>query len=393
MVKEAALARTKQLGVIFAIWTGLAVIAGTQWHLQSLHSGHPVTWFYALRLSLIEHWIYAVLTPFVLWICARLPFGRRGWLLTALVHTLGVAAFLLMFVGIRMALGPVYDPSSGKLAHASWSLFRGLLLEYPYDALWMYGGIVAVSQGWDYYRKYKERELRASRLEAQLAQAQLKMLKMQLDPHFLFNTLHSISSLMHEDVEAADEMVARLSELLRMSLDNMNEHEITLKREMEFMEGYLAIQQTRFRDRLRVCVSIDPRSLDAMVPTMILQPLVENAVRHGVASRSTAGKVEIRSELRDDRLRLEVCDNGPGPDEGRTYLPTTKGRGLANTRARLDQLYGASHQFSFRKPAGGGTIVIMDIPARMKSGTAREVRESRPPYEESVDAHSHDYRG
>jgi LytS/YehU family sensor histidine kinase len=179
-----------------------------------------------------------------------------------------------------------------------------------------------------------------------------------------------------------------------MSLGNMNEHEITLKREMEFLEGYLAIQQTRFRDRLKVCVSIDPRSLDAMVPTMILQPLVENAVRHGVASRSTAGKVEIRSELRDDRFRLEVCDNDPGPDEGRTYLPTTKGGGIANTRARLDQLYGASHQFSFRKPAGGGTIVVMDISARMKSNTAGGAgQESHPVHEENVDAHSHDYRG
>jgi hypothetical protein len=212
MVKEAALARAKQLGIIFAVWTSLAVIAGTQWHLQSLHSGHPVTWRYALWANLIDHWIYSVLTPFVLWICARFPFGRCGWLLTALVHTLGVAAFLLVFVSIRMAPGPVYDPSTGKMAHASWELFRSLLLEYPYDALWLYGGIVAVSQGWDYYCKYRERELRASRLEAQLAQAQLKMVKMQLDPHFLFNTLHSISSLMHEDVEAADDMVARLSE-------------------------------------------------------------------------------------------------------------------------------------------------------------------------------------
>jgi two-component system LytT family sensor kinase len=140
-------------------------------------------------------------------------------------------------------------------------------------------------------------------------------------------------------------------------------------------------------------VSIDPLSLDAMVPTMILQPLVENAVKHGVASRAAPGRVEIRSELRDGRLRLEVCDNGPGPDEGSTYLPT-KGLGIANTRARLDQLYGASHQFSFRKPAAGGTIVIMDIPARMKCNTAAEVhRESHEDYEESVDAHSHDYRG
>lgn len=371
MVRQAVVRRARQLGVIVAVWTTLAICDASQWYLGALHSGHPVAGAYVLRFAFTVHWIFAALTPFVLWVSTRFPFRRRGWPTTAAVHALAFTLFLLIFVSLRMILVPIYDPATGKLSHGFRALFPTLLLNNAYDAFWMYGVIVAVSELWRYYRKYRERELRASKLEAQLAQAQLKMLKMQLEPHFLFNTLHLISSLMHEDVEAADNMVARLSDLLRMSLENVNEQEVTLKREMEFLEGYLEIQQTRFRDRLKVRLSIDPRSLDALVPNMILQPLVENAVRHGIASRSGPGRVEIRSELQNGTLHLEVRDDGPGLEESRSDTPPP-GLGLTNTRARLQQLYGESHRFSLRKPDQGGALATLDIPLRLKSDRAGE---------------------
>ena len=169
-----------------------------------------------------------------------------------------------------------------------------MILEDALYACMMYGTIVTVSQLWEYYRKYRERELRASRLEAELAQAELKVLKMQMDPHFLFATLRSVSTLIHQDVEAADDLVASLSELLRISLDDADEQEVTLKREIEYLNAYLEVQQIRFRNRLAVLVTVDPRSLDALVPNMIMPALVENTLRRGFEEVNRAGQVEIR---------------------------------------------------------------------------------------------------
>lgn len=328
MLKAALQKRARLLGIIFTAWILLALIETLQYYFAYLGTPRPVTFQYELTYSLKEALVSAVLTPMVLWISSRYPLGRRNVATTIIAHLVGATVFLVLFVAIRMPLGQIVDYATGTLARPSWALFGKLLVRYPYDTTWVYAMILVVAQLWDYYDKYREREVRASRLQAQLAQAQLKVLKMQLDPHFLFNTLHSISSLMHENVEAADDMLTRLSDLLRLSLEDVDEQEVTLKREMEFLDGYLAIQQTRFRDRLNVRVDIDPRSLDALVPNMILQPLVENAVQHGIASRAGAGQLEVRSSLQDGTVRLEVIDDGPGPGDE----IDGSGVGLANTR-------------------------------------------------------------
>jgi two-component system, LytTR family, sensor kinase len=358
--------RARQLGVIFTVWIVLAFIETFQYYFAFIGTTREVSFQYELTYSLKEALVSALLTPMVLWLSDRYPLGRRNVARTIIAHLAGATLFLILFVAIRMPMGQIVDYTTGKLAGPSWGLYGRLLVRYPYDVAWMYGGILIVAQLWDYYDKYRERELRASRLEAQLAQAQLKVLKMQLDPHFLFNTLHSISSLMHEDVEAADDVLARLSDLLRMSLEDVNEQEVTLQREMEFLDGYLAIQQVRFRDRFQVRVSIDPRSLDALVPNMILQPLVENAVRHGIASRAGVGQLEVRSGLENGTLRLEIFDDGPGPAEeaGET---AGSGVGLANTRARLQQLYGDAHCFNLCRPERGGTLVTLEFPFRRRN--------------------------
>jgi two-component system LytT family sensor kinase len=369
----AILKRARQLGLIFGVWTVLAFIECFQFYFGYLGTSDAVSFRFEISYCLKELWVGAFLTPMVLWISSRFPLGRRNLTITVVAYLVGAALYLVLYVAIRMPLGQITDFTTRQLGHPSWFLYRSLLVRYSSDTVWMYGGTLIASQLWSYYGKYRERELRTSRLEAQLAQAQLKVLKMQLDPHFLFNALHSISSLMHQDVEAADDVLARLSDLLRMSLEDVNEQEVTLKREMEFLDGYLAIQQIRFRDRFHVRVNIDPKSLDALVPNMILQPLVENAVQHGIASRAGAGQLEIRSAVENGTVRLEVRDDGPGPG-GDTVEGASGGVGLANTRARLQQLYGGSFRFSLTRPEQGGTLVALEIPFHLNGDEVRHLR-------------------
>jgi LytS/YehU family sensor histidine kinase len=183
---------------------------------------------------------------------------------------------------------------------------------------------------------------------------------MQLNPHFLFNSLHSISSLMHRDVDAADRMIARLGELLRAALNTSGAQEITLRRELDFLTRYLEIEQIRFGARLRFEIDAPPETLEAKVPNLILQPLVENAVRHGVEPHSRPGVIELMARRQDDTLALEVWDNGDGLPNG----PAAERVGLSNTRARLQALYGAAHQFEMVSPRCGGLSVRLLIPFR-----------------------------
>src|SRR5262245_40790860 len=199
-------------------------------------------------------------------------------------------------------------------------------------------------------------------LETQLAQAQLQSLKMQLHPHFLFNTLHAISALMDDDVKAARRMIARLSELLRLTLENAGQQEFSLRQELDALERYLEIEQIRFQDRLTVRLAVAPETLDASVPNLILQPIVENAIRHGIAPRSSAGWIEIRAERREGMVELQVIDDGPGLQPAGEEL--REGIGLTNTRARLRQLYGDEHRIEIEDAAEGGLAVKLSIPYR-----------------------------
>jgi len=225
----------------------------------------------------------------------------------------------------------------------------------------VYWEILIAIHAYDYYRKYTERERRAAELEKLLSQARLRALQMQLNPHFLFNTLHSISSLMHTDVEAADRMIARLSDLLRQALDTTDAQEVPLRQELDFLRRYLEIEQTRFGDRLKVALDIAPDTLDARVPNLILQPLVENAIRHGIEPHARVGVIELRARQSHGTLRMEVRDNGGG-------LPAEAGDreriGLTNTRARLLQLFGEQFHFELSNPPTGGTLVALSIPLR-----------------------------
>lgn len=232
--------------------------------------------------------------------------------------------------------------------------------------------MVALAHAQALHRRYRERERVTLQLETKLARAQLEALKIQLQPHFLFNTLNTISALLHRDAEAADRVLSRLGDLLRLSLQHSGKQEVMLRQELEFLERYLEIQQTRFQDRLTVRFDTDPEVLDALVPTLVLQPLVENAVRHAIEPRAARGHLDIRARRRDGRLRLEVADDGPGlgpagpGDINGAGIPSTgSGIGLANTRARLEQLYGKGHRFTLANAPAGGLVVTLEIPYRV----------------------------
>jgi signal transduction histidine kinase len=212
-----------------------------------------------------------------------------------------------------------------------------------------------------YARDARSRQLQATALEARLAVAQLDVLRMQLHPHFLFNTLNTVSALMHRDLHAADRMLALLGDLLRDSFEKMPAQEVTLKQELGFLEKYLEIEKMRFRDRLTVETRVDPETLDAEVPNLILQPLVENAIRHGIARRREPGHVRLAAWREGDRLELRIRDNGPGlSSEGE--LQGRGGVGLSNTQARLRQLYGKDHRFELLAPEAGGLEVALSVP-------------------------------
>ena len=211
-------------------------------------------------------------------------------------------------------------------------------------------------------REQREMELALSRLEIQLAQTQLQVLQTQLHPHFLFNTLSSIAVLMHQDRDEADRMIVRLADLLRLILRRSAAQSVTLQEELDFLDAYLEIEQARYGERLRVVTEVDPEACPVLVPHLILQPLVENAVRHGIGPLRRPGLLEIRGRVRGEALELEVRDNGRGLPAG--WSPETTGVGIANTRRRLEQLYGPEHRIHIGPNPGGGVVVHLTLPAR-----------------------------
>jgi LytS/YehU family sensor histidine kinase len=246
------------------------------------------------------------------------------------------------------------------------AFFNKLILNpfYLHQGLLAYWGTVVVAHAYEYNRQVRIGRTRASELSAQLAQAQLAALKMQIHPHFLFNTLNSIAALLHEDVEAADRMITRLSDFLRITLQSSATSVVTLGEELVFLQAYLDIERVRFADRLIVELTIAPDVMDAQVPNLILQPLVENAVRHGISKQIAMGHLQIDARRHAERLLIRIDDNGPGKPNGNGNAKrrAAGGVGLANTRARLEQFYGDFEFDIVNRTDREGTTVILNVP-------------------------------
>ena len=334
--------------LLFAGWTLLGLFSASQIYIRyAYYTEHAPTWRQAFNVAFADWYAWAALSPFILWFAQRFPLERGARVRRWLAH---VAAGVFFSV-LKMAL----EVGGFYLAAG---VVRAVTLPQLHSNLLTYGAIVGVIYAVNYYRKYRAHELRASQLAAQLSQAQLQALKMQLHPHFLFNTLHAMSTLVHKDAVAAERMIARLSELLRATLDNAGAQEVPLQQELELLERYLEIERTRFPDRLRVEINVTPETLPAFVPNLILQPLVENAVRHGIATRATAGTITISAYRAEGQLVLIVRDNGPG-------LAASNGKegvGLLNTRARLQQLYDEAQTFAIENDLAGGAVVRLTFP-------------------------------
>jgi signal transduction histidine kinase len=342
----------------FLFWTLLGLSFASQFYISGAKAGLEVTWKQAVSYALGDWYVFALLSIPVGAMARRFGFEAGTWARSLLVHIPGSIAFSASYIILRAGIGSWQSGATFDEA------FRPLLVKTWHFNLLIYWVIVAVSQAFDYYRKYRERELHASELQKHLVQAKLQALQMQLNPHFLFNTLHSISSLMHKDVEAADRMIMRLSDLLRAALDSADTQEVSLRKELELLQLYLGIEQIRFGDRLSVKVDVAPETLEAQVPNFILQPLVENAIRHGIEPRARPGRIELHACRQADVLALAVCDNGKGIAGSK---PAREGVGLSNTRARLRELYGESHRFELRSGPEGGLRVEMTIPYRPQS--------------------------
>jgi len=353
---------------VFGVATVLGVFSTLQAYritLVNMSPGEPLDAAFGLKLTILNFalwYVPALMVPAVVRVARQFPLDESGRCLPALAaHASAALVFAALdftgMLGVRFLLWP----NAGKWYDVTWAQFLQRRLFEQLDwSLMVYAVIVGASHAIAFYHESQQRKLAAAQLETRLMEARLKTLEAELHPHFLFNTLHAISTLVHRDPESADRMISRLSDLLRITFDRSGEATVSLKEEIEFLQKYLDIEQTRFQDRLTVDVSVDPDALDGEVPRMILQPIAENAIKHGIAGRRGGDHIRISAGRHSDRLWMQVHDNGGGLQVG-TLRALRTGVGLSNTRARLDCLYGRHYRLEF-SDIHGGLAVLIEIP-------------------------------
>ena len=353
--------------IVFGIATVVAVLFAIERYFYRLLFDEPISLVQLVPAELVFTYIWALLTPLVMWTARHFPVRGSQRTRNVLLHLVAVHVFVLLHVLLFTGVSRLFGGAAQR-AIPFGRLFSGYLLSWFVLDVIVFCSVVAVHHAVIYYRVSQDRALRASQLEARLAQSQLQMLRMQLQPHFLFNTLNSISALMHRDVRRADSMIVALSDLLRMSLRTTGKQEVPLQEELDFLQRYIEIMTLRFGDRLSVDVEVEPELLDARVPSLVLQPLVENSIRHGFGDVRARGRVEVTVAKTGNVLRCVVTDDGRG-------LPTDgfrEGVGLSSTRARLRHLYGDEHLFELRNRPEGGARATLAIPYHPYDRTAAD---------------------
>lgn len=339
-----------------AAWALAVLVFASQWYAYDTAHGFADPFLYYLGWSL---YLWGVLTPLALWLAWHYPIGAGTWKRAIPLHL--AASLILTTVQLSIEASVAWSrigdqsPLTAMVAH--------YLRQHTQIGLLTYWLVVGAVQFYRMHDQGRKRQLRAAQLEARLVEAQMENLRAQLHPHFLFNTLQAATTLIHEDPKAAEDILVRLSELLRVSLDEMRTHEIPLAQEVEFLNHYVGIQQLRFGDRLRFELQIDEDTLDSAVPTLILQPLVENAVRHGVGKYKDKDVVTVRTFQEGDQLCLAVS-NFTSSLEGAPEELLSRGVGLSNTRERLEQLYGNGQWLRLFNLEPKGVCVQVSIPRR-----------------------------
>lgn len=345
----------KKRWFLLLIWLFAGVISGGQsWYFR-VAAGREVPWDAILITSSTFALLWFLLTPIVVWLSTRFHIERTRWPSRVGLHVL-FATLLALVQQTAFNLIALYAQNA-ELSFARVSQL--VVANFDYGLL-VYFVILLVHHAWNYYERMQAEQVRAARLQAELASAQLQALKMQLHPHFLFNTLNTIAVLIHENPDVAGRMLELLSDLLRHTLKNSGMQEVTLQHELEFLKTYLEIEQTRFGERMSVHMNVAPETLNANVPNLILQPLVENAVRHGIAKRRGPGWIEISAARENGALILRVRDNGVGLESN--GAAQHGGIGLANTRARLHTLYGERGVLKLERAEAGGVQAEITMP-------------------------------
>jgi two-component system, LytTR family, sensor kinase len=344
-----------KFAAIWGVWTLLAILLAVTSALDRINVGEAANLWHSLRIGLLDYWIWAALTPVIFFLAKRIRFTRGSWASSAAIH---FGFYLLLTLAHELIAQVVRIPAGAPDSYHG-SLLRFRFVSSLYNDLWMYWPVVVIWSLFDYYERYRERDMRAVQLKEKLARAELQALQSQLHPHFLFNTLNSVASLMHEDADAADDMLGDLSMLLRVYLSCNDEQEVPLRRELELLETYVRIQRRRFEDRLSWLRDVPHELLDAAIPALLLQPLVENSILHGIAPRSAPGRMILSARRKGSTLEIELADDGLGLAED--YKERI---GLSNTRSRLRQLYEDRCSFEITGAKSGGTLVKVAIPMR-----------------------------
>jgi two-component system LytT family sensor kinase len=353
-----AFRRLLEVAGFLLLWSLVGLAFAGQFYLSSSLLGRSITWGQAISYSLADWYVWAVLSIPIAQLARRYPPRPEAPWRTAGTHLLAAFGFALAYVVLRALVGQTHSWIIDEEV-TFLEIFRPLFIKtFPFNLL-IYGVIVSVSHALDYYRKYHERTVQTLELEKHLTEARLQSLLRQLKPHFLFNALNGIASLMYSDVAAAERMLVKLAELLRQTMSQTGAPLAPLKAEIAFLECYLGIEQIRFRERLSVKMEIDPATLDAQVPSLILQPIVENAIRHGIEPQMRVGVITLRSARVGDELVLTVIDNGAGMPPGGFKR---EGIGVANSRARLTELYGPQQKFEMSNQPEGGLCVRLTFP-------------------------------
>jgi two-component system, LytTR family, sensor kinase len=376
--------RAELLGV-FAFWTMLAVLTAANRLADQRELGLTiVSRTIPIALAFQQMYTWALITPLVFWLAGRFSIDRSN-AAPRIALLLGIGVVVAFAVdrlnsSLVFAFHPRFQPSgpggfgggSGDLGSGGFfSILRGPMILNHFI---IFIGVLSAGFARDYFFRYRARERETARLQSetallmtQLAEARLSALNAQLNPHFLFNTLNAVSSLVERDPRGVRRMIARLSELLRYTLDGGSESEVLLGQEIAFVERYLEIMQIRFQGQLEIEIQVGDDAREALVPSLILQPLVENAVKHGVNKVSDRGKIRIQARREAERLVLTVSDNGPGPSNAESLKNGENGVGLENIRQRLQQLYGSAQSLSLAESPGGGTVAEIVMPFRTRA--------------------------
>ncbi|HEX8274435.1 MAG TPA: histidine kinase [Longimicrobiaceae bacterium] len=360
--------------ILAGFWLLIALVDASQVYFSIYFWDHREVGFGEAMGRVFAIWLlWALLTPAVFRLAGRFPL-ERGRLRGSVPVHLAAAAGISLFILAVYAWTTAWAGWPGMEMHTGASLFKKYLTGKVHLQLLTYGVLVGAYFALDYHRRFRERELTASQLEGRLAQAHLQALRTQLHPHFLFNTLNAVSVLVLKgESQSAIRMLSRLSDLLRLTLESGGAQEVTLGEELGFLERYMEIERVRFQDRLTVETRVEPEALGAAVPNLLMQPLVENAVRHGIAERVEPGTIRVAAGRRGARLRLEVSDTGPG-----FPARVVDGIGLSNTRARLERLYGADGRLELGSAPGGGAHVVVEIPFRVRVAAGEGARAAEP---------------